>query len=300
MRRVVDLSGGVPGGPQVFRLRLHQGCLLVAHGTDDAEEVRIPVHELAVLVLGPRTVVTGALLGAVAASGGAVLALTDRWLPAGILCPYAGHSLHAERLAMQVAVPPRLRAELWARVVEAKLRAQSAVVPEVAALAVLAREPIEDGDPQNVEARGAKLYWPALMGEGFRRTAGESADPVNALLDYGYAVLRAVVARSLAGAGLHPALGIHHRGARNAFALADDWMEPLRPLVDRAVARADVPDSGIDRSCKERVLSVVVEKVCCDGGRMGVLEACERTAQSLVGALGGGSDLLMFPGIEPV
>jgi CRISP-associated protein Cas1 len=291
VRRVLDLSGGVPGGPQVFRLRLHQGCLLVAHGTEDeVEEVRIPVHEIAVLVLGPRTVATGALLGAITANGGAAVVLDDRFRPSGLLCPYAAHSQHAERLRLQVERLPARAPHLWAKLVHAKLRAQSALVPEEERLADLASGTVPDGDPSNLEAQGARLYWPALMGQGFRRTPGEGDDHVNALLDYGYAVLRAAVARALAAAGLHPALGIHHRGARNAFALADDVMEPLRPLVDRAVARHDVPDAGLDRACKGAAAGVVLERVDYDGQRVGLLEACEGVAAGLVRTIVDGGD----------
>lgn len=298
MRRVLDLSGGVPGGAQVFRVRLHHGCLMVAHGTEqDVREVRVPAEDVAAVVLGPRTVATGAALGAVAASGGAVVVLDDRWLPSGILCPYAPNAVHAERLALQVRALPYMAPRLWALVVEAKLRAESALVPEAAGLRDLSRRAVADGDPENIEAQGARLYWPALMGEGFRRAPGERADSVNSLLDYGYAVLRAVVARAACAAGLHPALGMHHRGARNAFALADDLMEPLRPLVDRAVARADVPDEGLDRASKAAVLSVLVDKVRVAGNLVGVIEACEQVAHGLVRELSGQAGSFCLPEI---
>lgn len=305
MRRVVDLSA--TRSEDVFRIRLDRDCLCVSHGVEEhPDEVRIPAHEIATLILGPRVAATGAVLGAIAASGGAVLVLDDRFQPSGLLLPVAGHHAHAARLRSQIGETGGVAPRLWQQVVRAKIVAQALVLADVAqlhgitsaagatawdasrALAAL-QQRVEPGDPQNVEAVAAKSYWHALMGDGFVRHADDDA---NRKLNYGYAVLRSVVARAACAAGLHPALGLHHSSGRNAFALADDLMEPARPMVDRAVARLRGP---LDRSAKRALVSVLVEPVDMPQGRYALVDAYALAAQSLVDVLSGDKLLLDLP-----
>ncbi len=156
--------------------------------------------------------------------------------PVACIWPMEGHHIQGARLNAQVAAGKPVHKRLWRDIVAAKVRMQGAVLSstgaEAGAFETLARK-VRSGDPENIEAQAARRYWQTLMGTDFRRDA--AADGTNALLNYGYTILRAIVARAVCGAGLHPTLGLHHSNRGNAFALADDLMEPYRPLVDRMV-----------------------------------------------------------------
>ena len=288
MRRIIDLSGGTQEGPQVFRLRLDKGCLLISHGTEEyPDEVRIPAHEVAVLVLGQRLALTGAVLGAITANGGAVLALDERFHPAGLMLPVEGNQLHARRLRRQIERFPALAPKHWRQIVQAKIRAQAALVPEEPRVAACA-EQVALGDETNLEAQAARLYWGAFFGEGFRRHDDSAA---NKALNYGYAVVRAVVARAICASGLHPALGLHHRGDRGTFALADDLMEPARPIVDQIVSQLDTGE--FDRTKKSALLAATTTEVIVAGRRVGLIEAYETVCSSLVASLESSGELVL-------
>ena len=288
MRRIIDLSGGQADEPQVFRLRLDKGCLLISHGTEEyPDEVRIPAHEVSVLVLGHRLALTGAVLGAITANGGAVLALDDRFRPAGLMLPIEGNQHHAGRLRQQITRFPELAPKHWRQIVQAKIRAQAALVPEEPRVAGCVSQ-VELGDETNVEAQAARLYWNALFGEGFRR---HDDSPANKALNYGYAVVRAMVARAVCASGLHPALGLHHRSDRDTFALADDLMEPARPIVDRIVSQ--LQDGELDRATKGALLAATTTEVTIGGRRAGLIEAYEVVCSSLVASLETSEDLAL-------
>jgi len=277
MRRVIDLSGATSAGVAgVWQLRVDKGCLMVGRTVEEyPEEARIPLHEISVLILGHRLSLTGAVLGSVVANGGAVLSLDDSFRPAGLMVPVVGHHLVAERLRRQIERFPSVSGAFWREIVRRKIRAQAEVCgdPSLASLC----ERVEDGDRTNVEAQAARLYWTRLFGAEFTR-GGDDAR--NVCLNYGYAVLRAAVARSVCAAGLHPAIGLHHRGRGDAFALASDLMEPARPIIDRVVAQLDA--HVLDRKTKTALLEALLVEVELDGRRK-LFEAYEPVAQSLLG-----------------
>jgi hypothetical protein len=166
----------------------------------------------------------------------------EKHLPAAMLLPLSTHSTQTERFARQAAVSLPTRKRAWQQIVQAKLRAQARLLEETTGadqgLHVMAGR-VRSGDPDNLEAQAARVYWPALFGkeasgEAFRRDP--EGEGINVHLNYGYAVLRAIVARALCASGLHPSLGVHHHNRYDTFCLADDLMEPFRPLVDRVVA----------------------------------------------------------------
>jgi CRISPR-associated protein Cas1 len=172
-----------------------------------------------------------------------LVALAERGVPfvlcganhnvAGVLWPIDGHHQQAHRIEAQIACSLPTRKRLWASVVQCKLRQQAAVLKAVGAAHLpierLARQ-VKSGDSSNAEAQGARHYWPLLMGPLFRRD--QQADGLNALLNYGYTVLRAATARAVVAAGLHPSLGLHHSHDNNPMRLVDDVMEPFRPVID--------------------------------------------------------------------
>ena len=175
-------------------------------------------------------------------------------------------------------------------------------VAGVAKLRSLARQ-VRSGDPDNVEAQAAVIYWPVLFAHcprvpaPFRRAAGDrSAAPPNNLLDYGYAALRAAVARAIVSAGLLPALGIKHMGRSNPFCLADDLMEPLRPLVDRrAISLAERGELVLDQPTKAGLLAVLTDEVLVESQSGPLLVAVTRYVASFVRVLAGEAETLCIP-----
>ncbi|MEC5293142.1 type II CRISPR-associated endonuclease Cas1 [Aurantimonas sp. C2-6-R+9] len=156
--------------------------------------------------------------------------------PVSCLWPLEGHHRQSVRMRAQAAASKPLTKQIWRQIVSAKIAMQAAVLAsagaEAAGLAAMAKR-VKSGDPDNLEAQAARRYWNGLMGPDFRRD--RDADGANAMLNYGYTVLRAILSRAICAAGLHPTFGIHHTNQNNAFPLADDLMEPYRPLVDRMV-----------------------------------------------------------------
>ncbi|HUU95337.1 MAG TPA: type II CRISPR-associated endonuclease Cas1 [Phycisphaerae bacterium] len=216
----------------------HDQLLLLPKDDDHAPRATIPCEDIAVvLVEHAGTTFAHAALERLLHHG-AVLVICGRdHLPAGMLLPIGEHTELVPRIHQQIAVSKPLRKQLWKQIVQAKIRAQAANLPPRSGahskLLALARG-VRSGDPSNVEAQGARVYWQVWLDDaGFRRDPGGPAP--NNMLNYGYAVMRAAVARAIVSAGLLPALGIQHSRRSNAFCLADDLVEPLRPLVDERV-----------------------------------------------------------------
>ena len=191
-----------------------------------------------------------------------------------------------------------LRKRLWQQLVQAKIGAQAAVLRErtgsAAPLDAMTAK-VRSGDPDNTEAQAARAYWPRLFGPEFRRD--RTAEGANALLNYGYAVLRAAVARAVCGAGLHPSVGLHHHNRYDALCLASDLMEPMRPLVDRIVHGlldgGDAPP--VDKHTKPALLAVLHEGVWVDNREFPLLTALQTLAVSLRHAAEEGRGRLDLP-----
>jgi CRISPR-associated protein Cas1 len=221
----------------------------------DTQTQTIPFADIAVLVTShPQISFTQAVLAGLAAAGGMFIVSNEKHLPAAMLLPLSTHSTQTERFARQAAVSLPTRKRSWQQIVQAKLRAQARLLEETTGADQGLRQMaarVRSGDPDNLEAQAARTYWQALFGEGpsgepFRRDP--EGGGINVHLNYGYAVLRAIVARALCASGLHPSLGVHHHNRYDTFCLADDLMEPFRPLVDRVVARLRLPYSAEEGS----------------------------------------------------
>jgi CRISPR-associated protein Cas1 len=251
---------------------------------------RLPVEDLAWLVLDtPRATLTAALLAACMDKGVALVTTDARHTPSGVMLPFHGHHRQAGVAALQASCTAPLRKRLWQTVIRAKIGNQAANLGRCGgdgrALAAMA-ERVASGDPDNLEAQAARNYWRALFPE-FRREDG--GDKRNMLLNYGYAVVRAAVARGLVAAGLLPAFGIGHASAANAFNLADDMVEPFRPFVDRAVwmlAERDAARNGEASLADRRTLAALpLESVRLGRETMTLLAATEAVGAGLVRAL---------------
>jgi len=222
-----------------------------------------PISELASLVLSnPSAQLTQAVLAGIANAGGSVVVCDRSFLPAAMLLPLQSHFLQTERLSLQVEMSEPTRKRLWQQIVQAKIRAQSRLLHELHGddgnLDALQNR-VRSGDPDNIEAQAARRYWPLLFANAKFRRDREAPDQ-NRHLNYGYAILRAIVARALCGAGLHPSLGIAHKNRYDPFSLAADMMEPFRPVVDRAVAlwvRERDPMQPLDPEAKARLVGTL-------------------------------------------
>ena len=267
--------------------------------TREGKEIsRIPIEDLGVLVIdNPSITYTHAALAAMMEKNVAVVVCGHDHHPAGLLLPVEGHTLHGATVAMQSSATERAKNSLWKGIIAAKIRNQAYALKimgkEGAGLEALSRR-VKSGDPENLEAQAAQRYWPMLLGPAFRRS--RDGGPPNNLLNYGYMVLRAATARAVCGAGLHPSLGIHHRNQYNGFALADDLMEPVRPMVDLIVCGLWKEGKiELSRESKEKLLGVLAAPVELSGQNSPLMTALQKSAASLREALSGESGGLNIP-----
>lgn len=265
-------------------------------------EVTVPLAEIAVLVVShPCVTYTHAVLSGLAKAGAAYVACDERRMPAAMLLPTEGHFIQGRRFEQQVAVSGPTHKRLWRDIVRAKVHSQARLLARLRGndlgLAALAGR-VRSGDAGNLEAQAARRYWPALFGKGFRRD--RFADDQNRLLNYGYAVLRAIVARAVCAAGLHPSLGLHHHNRYDAFRLADDLMEPFRPVADEAVARLTDnagPQVPLDKHSKAVLIGVLMQRFHVSGESRTLFDVVARTAASLAAVYAGERKNLLLPEI---
>jgi CRISPR-associated protein Cas1 len=254
---------------------------------EDVDPVTIPLEDVAVvLVSHPSVVYTQAVLSELMRHGGAFVACDHRRMPSGMMLPMEGHHLQQERFEHQVGASLPLKKRAWQQVAQAKVSNQAAVLERLhgtgRALAALSSK-VQSGDPDNIEGQAARKYWQALFPqEKFLR--GRDEGGANDLLNYGYGVVRAIVARALVGSGLHPSLGIHHHNRYDAFCLADDLMEPFRPVVDEAVAvhvQAEDAELDLNHGTKRMLLEAVGGRVDVDGESRTLFDAAAMLSASL-------------------
>jgi CRISPR-associated protein Cas1 len=266
------------------KLRFANGQIVVSQ---DAGETRLALEDLAWLVIDtPQASLTAALLSACMQAGIAIIVTDERHMPNGIALPFHTHHRQAAVAALQLGAGEGLRNRLWQSLVRRKIANQAAVLHrngrDPTALHAMANL-VRPGDPDNVEARAARHYWGALFSAFVREDAG---DPRNAMLNYGYAVLRGAVARALVAAGFLPSVGLHHASQLNPFNLADDIIEPFRPLVDLAVWRMTPSGARSERemglSDRQTLAGVLLEPAAVAAETVTVLVATEMAAASLI------------------
>lgn len=289
--RIVDIS------EKPARLRVERRQLVI---DVEPEPARVPLEDLAVVVVShPQVSVTHAVLSELAAHGGVFVTCDHRRMPVGLLLPLAGHSVQTERFRKQLDLSRPKQKRLWQQIVRAKISMQAVVLSlqtgsDAGLPALLSC--VRSGDPANVEARAARRYWSSLFGSDFRRD--RDAEDHNRLLNYGYAILRAATARAVCASGLHPSVGLHHHNRYNAWCLADDLMEPYRPLVDLAVSRLL---EGLERvpeltgETRAELLSVLTGAVMFAGEQWSLFDALGRSAGSLANVITGDAGVLELP-----
>ncbi len=267
---------------------------------------RIPIEDIGVVVLDNKQItITQGALGALLDNNVAVVTCDEHRMPSGLMLPLEGNTTQSERFRDQIEASLPLKKQLWQQTIQAKILNQSSVLYRQRGLDCGNMEAwakqVKSGDTDNLEGRAAAFYWQNLFGEikGFRRD--REGVPPNNLLNYGYAILRAVVARSLVGSGLLPTLGIHHHNRYNAYCLADDIMEPYRPYVDKLVA--EIVDSGADIShltteLKGKLLAIPVLDVVINGHRSPLMVGVGMTTASLYKCYSGEIRKIAYPMME--
>lgn len=289
------------------RLSFATDQLVVSMDADDGtrQERTVPIEDLAVLVIEtPQATLTNALLAELVSRQVAVVTCNDRHMPVGLLMPLEGNTLQSARFQMQMEVSLPLKKQVWSQLIKMKLINQAQVLQrtgrEADALLHWSKE-VRSGDPDNLEARGAAHYWPRLFDDpDFRRT--RDGLPPNHLLNYGYAIVRAAVARALVASGLMPTYGVHHRNQYNAYCLADDVMEPYRPFVDDIVmsegGRLGYPEE-LTRDWKGTLLQVLTTDVYIQQECSPLLVAVSKTTSSLVKVYEGSQKRVDLPTFTP-
>ena len=262
----------------------------------------IPIEDIGVVLLDHQQItITHGLLHALLENNCAVVTCSPSHLPAGLLLPLDGHTLQNERFRTQLEASLPLRKQLWQQTVQAKILNQATLLGQVLGEPVknmLAwAKQVKSGDSENLEARAAAFYWRNLFISlpGFVREREEAAP--NALLNYGYAILRAIVARALVSCGLLPTLGIHHHNKYNAYCLADDIMEPYRPYVEQLVVELceeEIP-TVLTKELKVQLLSIPTLDVEIEEQRHPLMVAVSLTAGSLLRCFQGEARKISYP-----
>lgn len=266
-------------------------------------ELTRPVEDIGVVVLDHRQItITSGALEALLENNCAVITCDSHSMPVGLLLPLTGNTTQNERFRDQINASVPLRKQLWQQTIQCKIRNQAKVLSlctevEDKCMQVWANE-VRSGDPDNLEARAAVYYWKSLFGDidGFIRD--RDGIPPNNLLNYGYAILRAVVARSLVASGLLPTLGIHHHNRYNAYCLADDIMEPYRPYVDQLVytiVEQYGDDVEISKDIKSELLAIPTLDVVINGKRSPLMVGVSQTTASLYKCFSGELRKIAYP-----
>lgn len=253
--------------------------------SDSGDEIgRVPLDQIAaVIVHAHGTTWSTSALTELADRGAPVVLCSANHAPKSVLLPIEGHHAQGARMRAQWAAKTPFLKQAWKQVVQAKISMQAAALDAVgespAPLQMMARK-VTSGDSTNLEAQAARHYWPRMMGDDFRRNTDQADE--NALLNYGYTVLRAATARAVVAAGLHPTIGLFHSNRGNAFALADDLVEPFRPLVDCAV-RSIVLHRGpeVDSDAKQALARLIATDLPLGDGITPVSVALMKLATSL-------------------
>jgi CRISPR-associated protein Cas1 len=277
-----------------------------------ADSVRtIPIEDIGVIVIDNKQITfTSGLMEALLNNNCAIITCDSRSMPQGLMLPLEGNTTQRERFTAQIEASQPLKKQLWQQTIIAKIENQAVVLKnvgiekcrnvEIRNMLKWAKD-VKSGDSDNLEGRAAVYYWKNMFPEIDDFTRGREGVPPNNLLNYGYAILRAVVARALVTSGLLPTFGIHHRNRYNAYCLADDIMEPYRPFVDKLVV--EIVDSGenienLSKEVKAKLLQIPVLDVMINGKRSPLMIAVGQTTASLAKCYLGESRKISYPNVE--
>ena len=273
-------------------------------GLEDRADKTVPIEDIGMLVLEHQQItITHYLLDKLLANNVALVTCNDTHHPTGLLLPLESHTLQSERFRAQIAATEPLKKQLWQQTVKSKISNQAAVfkkwnLPHQQLINLSTS--VKSGDADNNEAVAAAYYWQRLLPPAWQFFRNREGPPPNNLLNYGYAIIRAGMARAIVGAGLLPTLGIFHRNRYNAYCLADDIMEPYRPFVDMIVRSIIDKTSVVDHltpDIKVQLLKIPTIDVLLEEDTSPLMIAMQRTATSLARCYAGEHRKLLYPAI---
>jgi CRISPR-associated protein Cas1 len=293
------------GNPAYLRFKDEQLIISLPEASMLPEKDRtitIPIEDIGFVVIEhPQITLTHHLINALLENNVALITCDSRHMPSGLLLPLEGNTTQQERFKHQINASEPLRKQLWQQTIRQKIMNQAAVLKQQGGKTENMKywaEQVKSGDSQNHEGRAAAYYWGKLFDSAldFRRDPDGNAP--NNLLNYGYAILRATVARSLVASGMLPTFGIHHHNRYNAYCLADDMMEPYRPYVDQLVlgvmAGEPIPEE-LTKAHKAKLLQIPVLDVTINDRRSPLMLATQQTAASLAKCFQGELRKIDFP-----
>lgn len=296
IKRTIEISQN----PVHLAVRLDQ-LLVQPHDQPKEFHKSIPCEDIGVVLVDQhQTTYTHSALAQLVEHDAVLIVCGRDHLPAGMLLPLATHSEVVWRIHDQLSISKPAQKQLWRQLVQAKIRAQMVNLPrdstERRRLLVMIKE-VRSGDTSNCEAQAAKIYWQAWLPPEISFRRNPDGDGINALLNYGYSVLRAAIARALVTAGLLPMLGLHHCNRSNAFCLADDLLEPLRPIVDRKARELAVQHGRreLDQPTKAGLLSTLTTTVRVGDENGPLFVALHRYIASLMRCYQGEATELKIP-----
>ena len=287
-------------------LRFQDGQMKVQYshvkGYEELPEKSVPIEDIGVLLLEHQQItITHYLLDKLVQNNIAVITCNEKMHPTGMLLNLEGNTIQSERFRAQIEATEPLKKQLWQQTVQAKINNQAAVLSQWKiknAYLLNLKKGVKSGDTNNYEAQAAAYYWKNLFPDAWQFFRKREGPPPNNLLNYGYAILRAMVARAIVGSGLLPTLGIFHRNRYNAYCLADDIMEPYRPFVDVIVRSIVDETSAVDvltQPLKIKLLNLPAVDVQMDGNTSPLMVATQRTAASLARCFAGEQRKILYP-----
>lgn len=275
---------------------------LVIEMHDSGESKSSPIEDIGLLILDHQQItITQALMAKLLANNTAVITCDHTHHPTGMWLSLDGHTLQSQKFQAQIEASVPLKKQLWQQTVMCKIENQAALLgqqrEENKLLLTYARD-VKSGDSENHEAKAAAYYWKRIFPDSLAFRRERYGPPPNNLLNYGYAILRALVARGLVASGMLPTLGIHHRNQYNAYCLADDIMEPYRPFVDRIVCqiiRGNGKFLEMSPSMKKSLLELPATDVKIEGQKSPLMNAVQRTTASLAKCFEGKGRKILYP-----
>jgi CRISPR-associated protein Cas1 len=290
------------GNPAYLSVKMKQ---LVIRMPKKEDEVRtVPIEDVGIVILdNAQITLTQVLIETLLENNCALITCGSNHLPVGLMLPLYGNTIQNERFRQQIDASLPLKKQLWQQTIQTKIINQAAVLSystgENHTTMQMLSQKVRSGDPDNIEGQAAVYYWKTIFNDSsFVRDRDD--DGPNALLNYGYAILRAIIARSLVSSGLLPTLGIHHHNRYNAYCLADDIMEPYRPYVDKLVIDIikECNDFSLSKEIKARLLSIPVSDVIINGKRSPLMVAATLTTASLAKCFSGEARKIIYPIME--
>lgn len=294
------------GNPAYLKTKYEQ---LVIELVDTGEVKQVPIEDIGIVILDNQQItITQALLAKLIEQNAAIVTCDKTHHPIGLFLNLDGNILQTQKFKTQIEASKPLKKQLWQQTIVAKLRNQAAVLEKIGVdnrVVINYSKTVKSGDVTNNEAKAAVYYWRNLFPREINFSRDRYGVPPNNLLNYGYAILRATVARSLVGSGLLPTLGIFHHNQYNAYCLADDIMEPYRPFVDHLVCQIFDPvqqDFELKPEVKKQLLRIPVLDVSVNNsGKLGEVQtsplmvAVQNTTSSLAKCFEGDAKSIVYP-----